>query len=136
MDVAFDPEGTNPESVVEQFAAILKPGETVLSPFGNLSQKRLSHVLNSNQIVEFEHYETRDVKEIPISNAAYLLFTSPSNVRAYMKVNKIGAHQKAVAIGQTTFKALKDEGIENTIASQTPSEEGFWKAIQDDLKQT
>jgi uroporphyrinogen-III synthase len=132
MDLAFDSDETNPELVVEEFAKILKPGETVLSPFGNLSQKRLSRILTPEQIVEFEHYETRHKKDIPVSTATYLLFTSPSNAEAYLGIHKMMPYQKAVAIGQTTFKALEDLGVENKMASQTPSEEGFWEAIQKD----
>lgn len=134
MDVAFTSEEADPELVVREFASILKPGETVLSPYGNLSQKRLSKTLTPEQIVAFEHYETRHLNGIPMSNASYLLFTSPSNAEAYFKFHNLQPQQKAVAIGQTTFKALEELGIENKMASQTPSEEGFWKAIQEDLQ--
>lgn len=132
--VSFDSSESDTSMVAAEFVKRLAPNETVLSPIGNLSNRRLAKVLSVDQLIEFQQYETRFKIDFPSTKADYLLMTSPSNARAYFAQRALLPGQTVVSIGATTDAALESLGIKNKIASQTPSEEGFWKAIQDDLK--
>lgn len=134
IKVAFQSKESDTEMVVAEFVKGLNPGETVLSPHGNMSLRRLSKVLPSEQLIEFQQYETKFKVGFPSSKADYLLMTSPSNARAYFAQRTLLPGQTVVSIGPTTDAAIEMLGIKNKIASQTPSEEGFWKAIQKDLQ--
>ncbi len=134
IKVAFQSKESDTEMVVAEFVKGLNPGETVLSPHGNMSLRRLSKVLPSEQLIEFQQYETKFKVGFPSSKADYLLMTSPSNARAYFAQRTLLPGQTVVSIGPTTDAAIEMLGIKNKIASQIPSEEGFWKAIQKDLQ--
>lgn len=89
-------------------------------------------VVPDNQLIEWEFYENVPVQEIPKTNADYLIFTSPSNANAYLDLHDLHdlyENQVVVAIGKSTYAALKNRGVLNEICAEHPVEEWIWAAI-------
>ncbi len=121
------------EENVKAFAARVGKDEVVNTPVGNRSGNRLKTVLSEDQLKSVVIYNTVPAEQIRKSTATYLIFTSPTNAEFYFDKHEIREGQRVVAIGQTTKKALAGLGFDRIVVSETPSEEGIWKAIQAEL---
>ena len=62
-----------------------------------------------------------------------LVFTSPMNVEAYMKDNRISGLQHVISIGPSTSEKLKELGIEKIEELKTPDEEAIYTTIMKNL---
>lgn len=106
--------GVNNETgqVGSQFASIIG-SDKVLFPISKSSLRTVQSELNEAQVSDLVCYETVfQSKKIPISDV--YLFTSPSNVRSYAKVNSFPIEGLYLA-GPTTCKTLREYGIGNPI---------------------
>ncbi len=63
-----------------------------------------------------------------MKNHDFLVFTSPSNVEAFLLSNKFNK-QKIISIGPSTTKALKNAGVENVVESFQSSELALADAV-------
>ncbi|POY36676.1 hydroxymethylbilane synthase [Solitalea longa] len=109
----------------------LVQNQTVLFPQAKDSlrtiQVQLADKINS---IDLPVYETVKEKEINQSSADILVFTSPSNVEAYLSNdNVIFANQKVVAIGKSTGNKLEEFGYTNYVIPYSPDEIGLSEAV-------
>ena len=81
---------------------------------------------NRNKII-VETYQTFSIDK-KVENHDYLVFTSPSNVEAFLLSNKFN-NQKIISIGPSTTKALKNAGIINVLESFKSSELALADAV-------
>ncbi len=80
----------------------------VLFPQSNISNRSVSSVFDSSQIIEISIYKTAVYsKSIPDSN--FYVFTSPSNVDGFLEENQINESSIVIAWGKTTEKHLLEK---------------------------
>ncbi len=116
----FGSNGGHPDLVSEEFQRWA--GESiVLFPISNLSNKSIQRKLKAAQILEVVVYQTIELSLLAPDAYDVLIFSSPSNARAYLACNTISESQQVAAFGQTTHHFLAEKGITSTIL-ETPSE--------------
>ena len=74
-------------------------------------------------------YEThsRSADDLPVSDI--LVFTSPSNLEAYLTKNKILSRQKIVAMGHATGNTLKEKGFHSFYSPATFDDAGLAQSV-------
>ena len=89
----------------------------VLFPRAEVSKRSIQKRLNSNQVEDLIVYKTIE-KDILLERIYdVILFTSPSNVRAFFNSgNTIGESQRAIAIGLSTKSELESFNVEAGLA--------------------
>ncbi|MBM77507.1 MAG: hydroxymethylbilane synthase [Crocinitomicaceae bacterium] len=107
IKVDFVGEGT-PENVAKSFANSILSDDVVFFPSSDVSlgsvQEKISDV---NKIVKITYKTTFNTASI--DNQDFLVFTSPSNVAAFLVFNKF-QNEKIISIGSSTTNALKNAG--------------------------
>jgi uroporphyrinogen-III synthase len=97
-------EAGNPEKVAEKFKNWLGD-KRLLIPHSSLSQKTIASIIPSSQCESVCIYNTL-LKPSLVPECDVYVFTSPSNLEAFLQVNKLPEHAKVIAWGITTEKAL------------------------------
>lgn len=72
----------------------------------NLDDELISAGVNLRQIIAYENTYCPPKKLVKIEKPAVFIFTSPSNVKNFLKSYELSVDDKCVAIGETTAKAL------------------------------
>lgn len=93
----------NPQQVALDFAAWLG-NRRVLFPLAKHSKETIANLIPDEQKEVIRCYETT-LLEQKIEPQDVYVFTSPSNVEAFLKVNAIPTSAKIIAWGKTTQKA-------------------------------
>ena len=100
-----------------------------LFPVSDISKETIQSALKPEQVENLVVYTTKEQPQIIDPPCDILVFTSPSNARAYFQVNQLLTHQKIVAIGPSTAKQIKDLGYPVDQISRQPGELGMIDAI-------
>src|SRR3546814_4914259 len=107
-------------------------GKTVLFPAAKDSLRAIRRGLVSDiKFIDLPIYETVPNEDANASGADVLIFTSPSNVEAYLGPYLIDANQKVIAIGKSTGKKLEEYGITNYLVPFSPDEVGLAEIVLD-----
>lgn len=109
----FTPEKSgHPETVSKQFECFVGD-RTVLFPQSNISQQSMQKQLDNHRTINIVVYETHTSPIKLVELPSVIVFTSPSNVRAYLQMNTINQlQQKIIAWGNTTASYLKQSNVE------------------------
>lgn len=101
----------HPETVSKQFEQFV--GEKrVLFPQSNISHQSMQRRLVDDQTINLVVYETFLVPLKLTMKPDILVFTSPSNVRAFLQMNQLDlAQQQIIAWGTTTASYLEQSNI-------------------------
>lgn len=112
-----------PEWVAEAFLGVAA-GQHVLFPRARRSRQSVQHYLHEKlHVHDLVVYDNQIKTGIDVPDCDVLLFTSPLNVEAWLKVHAFRENEQIiVAIGQTTGEALRQYGVTPRIAAR-PSEE-------------
>jgi uroporphyrinogen-III synthase len=121
--IHFIGEGETTE-VAQQFLTQLKPDEKVVFPVSNVSLQTVQKSLPKESVVTVEAYLTEENFTEKIEADTYV-FTSPSNVRSFLKHNSIPSNAKTIAVGNATTQHLKQCGISKVFTSWSYSELGL-----------
>jgi uroporphyrinogen-III synthase len=97
-------EAGNPTQAAFEFKQWLKD-RTVLFPLSEQSLHTYSSLIPSAQKTELYVYRTL-TNPMVIPPCEYYVFSSPSNVRAFLEVNILPIHARCIAWGQSTEAAL------------------------------
>jgi uroporphyrinogen-III synthase len=124
----FVPGSSDPEEAITEFCELLKPSETVLIPRSEISLQRFKRFLSAAQLIDFTFYSNTPAPPENQFLGDVLIFTSPSNARAYFSKFDLLTHQRVVAIGQSTFDALQQRKTKSLYLSDAPTEEAMWAA--------
>jgi uroporphyrinogen-III synthase len=129
LTVAFCGENsTEPDEVAKQFKLWLKE-QTVLFPISNQSQRSISRILPERLYQELIVYQTVQ-KTFSLSETPnVLIFSSPSNARAFLSSNHISSSQKVACFGRTTYHFLQERKINASILIN-PTEEAVLTFIE------
>jgi hydroxymethylbilane synthase len=103
----FIGQSTDIKLVGKQFSS--KVGNSrVLFPIARGSMQSIQwQMVKRDNVINLEVYATLKHSEEISSDFQILIFTSPSNVEAYFEKNVIHPHQKVIAMGEATGKALE-----------------------------
>ena len=103
-------EAGNPEKVAEKFKNWL--GEKrLLIPHSSLSNKTIAEAIPSSQCESVCVYNTL-LSPQSIPECEVYVFTSPSNLAAFLQKNKVPEAAKVIAWGNTTEKALRNSKVQ------------------------
>lgn len=115
--------------VAREFAG-LAAGKTVLFPAAKDSLRAIQQGLTADtKVIDLPIYETVPDDDADASGADVLIFTSPSNVEAYLGPYLVDANQKVIAIGRSTGKKLEEFGITDYLVPYSPDEVGLAEAV-------
>ena len=126
LKVDFIGKGS-PTNVAQGFSSILNSKEIVFFPSSNKSLGTVQSIIDNRNKIILETYQTFSIDK-QVENHDYLVFTSPSNVEAFLLSNKVN-NQKVISIGPSTTKALKNAGIINVLESFQSSELALADAV-------
>jgi uroporphyrinogen-III synthase len=102
-------EAGNPKKIAEEFKNWVK-NRIVFFPQSNLSLGTFSTILPENQVIKQVVYKTK-LKEIEISDCQFYVFTSPSNLDAFLTINEISIDSKIIVWGKSTLAHAQLKGI-------------------------
>ena len=103
-------EAGNPEKVAEKFKNWLGD-KRLLIPHSSLSHKTIAAIIPSTQCESVCVYNTLlSPQSIPESEV--YVFTSPSNLAAFLQKNQVPESAKVIAWGNTTEKALRNSKVQ------------------------
>jgi uroporphyrinogen-III synthase len=130
----FGEDSTNPALVAVQFKAWVNQ-KKVLFPISNQSNHSISNALPKHQFQEIIVYKTIAKTIVLTEKPDLIIFSSPSNARAYLNLNAIRSNQKVICYGQTTHKFLLSHGIEAEIIAE-PNETGVISFLRKHLRRS
>ena len=119
INVDFIGLGT-PQQVAEKFNSIISSKEIVFIPSSSKSLGTVQGILQESNKKLLETYTTILIDK-KLKYYDLLVFTSPTNVEAFLSSNKI-RDQNVISIGPSTTKALNNAGIINVFESFESSE--------------
>lgn len=120
--------GIDMEAVAQAFARIAD-GQTVLIPRAQDTLGTMRSFLTpATKVLDIPVYATEAVAEVAPSTAAILIFTSPSNVRAYFAKNTLTSDQQIICIGHASGKEVQALGYDFLLPA-TPDEIGLAEAV-------
>ncbi len=107
----FIGQNTDTKFIGKQFSS-LAGNAKVLFPIAKESMQSIQQQLTKKEnAINLPVYQTiKHSIEVP-ADMDVIVFTSPSNVDAFFEKNKLRPHQKAVAMGDATAKALERKGV-------------------------
>ena len=119
LNADFIGEGS-PKDIAVSFSRVINT-QKVLFPISNRSLKTIQSKIPLDNQMELVTYLTENIK-YDIQDFDILVFTSPSNVHAYVLSNEINPNQQIVAIGPSTKAVLTDYGFKTVYSSWESSE--------------
>jgi uroporphyrinogen-III synthase len=131
----FIGSGVDVTRIARDFATKVQD-ETVLFPQAIDSLQTVQkHLSFTNSCHNLFVYKTSLRSSFEVTPAALLVFTSPSNVKAYFAQYRYLSGQKVVAMGSSSVAELKQQGIKTLSTPESFDEEGLLHAIQMKLEQ-
>lgn len=108
LNVDFTGQGS-PHEIAEAFKIKLKSNEIAFFPSSNRTIGTVQSLLNKKNKIVISTYNTKLI-QVSVELNDFYVFTSPSNVEAFFKTNSF-KNSKAISIGPSTTKTLKDFGV-------------------------
>ena len=110
LNVDFVGKGS-PLETANGFKKILNNTEIVFFPSSNRTIGTVQSLLDEKNKIVLSTYNTSLI-EASIKSHDFYVFTSPSNVEAFFKINQL-KDNKVISIGPSTTKKLKDFGMKD-----------------------
>ena len=110
MNVDYVGKGS-PLETAKGFKELLNNSEIVFFPSSNRTLGTVQSILDEKNKIVIPTYNTSLI-EFTVKKHDFYVFTSPSNVEAFFKMNQICSH-KVISIGPSTTKKLKDFGVKD-----------------------
>lgn len=125
----FIGQSTDTKTIGKQFAARVGSA-TVLFPVAKGSMRSVqSQFVKKDQTFDINVYETIEHNHTKLPDADMLIFTSPSNVNAFFKSNKIETHHKVIAMGGATEAELRKHGVRKCTLPNSFDDLGILQAV-------
>lgn len=124
----FHSEQGNTEDVAKEFASVVG-NEIVWFPQSDISNQTIQKHLAEKQCINQVTYKTLPIRKKLDYKVDAIVFTSPSNVKAYFDSgNEIEQDLKVVAIGEKTASTLATFGCEAKVATH-PTEAEIYSLL-------
>ncbi len=105
-------------------------GQKVLFVRAKNSKKSIQSLLKKKlEVADLVAYNNIISSDFNLPVCDCLVFTSPMNVQAYFEKYTVQKHQKVIAIGKTTQKALNKLGVTDVLVAKNPSEESLAETV-------
>lgn len=125
----FIGQSTDTKTIGKQFAARVGSA-TVLFPVAKGSLRSVqSQFVKKEQTFDVNVYETIEHSDTQLPQADILIFTSPSNVNAFFKNNKVESHHQIIAMGGATEAELRKHGIRKCTLPNSFDDLGIVQAV-------
>ena len=121
----------NPNTVATEFLHWLGK-RRVLFPVSKRSNETIYKAVPQNQKSKIVCYDTLLVPQ-SIEPQDWYVFTSPSNVESFLRINVIPSSAKVVAWGKTTAGYLVEKGIDPQFILEESSEEALVELLSEKL---
>ena len=108
LNVDFIGKGS-PNETSKRFKKVLKNTEIAFFPSSNRTIGTVQGILDEKNKIVLSTYKTTLI-EASIKTNDFYVFTSPSNVEAFFKINQL-KNNKVISIGPSTTNRLKDFGV-------------------------
>jgi uroporphyrinogen-III synthase len=118
----------NPQQVAFDFGNWLGKRKAII-PSSNISKESIIRTLKNPNIKSLVVYKTLPVNKKIDFNPDTIVFTSPSNVVAFLLENKIDLKTKIIAWGKTTSNFLKENNQKVDLVLDISSDEALIKVI-------
>ena len=123
--IDFIGDSVDVNEVGYQFVKLVNGG-TCLFPISNISKRTIQQYFpDQSKVSDFVVYNTIEKNNFENPKADVLIFTSPSNARAYFLNFNLKGKQKIISMGQTTGKQLEDLGINTYYTPKSSGELGL-----------
>jgi len=123
--VSFIGDAVNIVEIGASFAKIVGD-ERFVFPISNISKRTIQNQFSDqSNIKDLIVYSTNEQLDFEDPEADVLIFTSPSNARAYFKKITWQPQQKVIVMGPTTAKQLTDLGVTNYFEPDLTGELGL-----------
>lgn len=100
-----------PEATAAAFLEKAK-GQIVLFPRAEQSRQSIQRLLSGQlKMLDLVVYHNKKTENVVLPDTEYVVLTSPLNAQAYAAGKGFSRHQRIVAIGNTTAKALDQLGV-------------------------
>jgi uroporphyrinogen-III synthase len=125
----FIGQSTDTKTIGKQFAA--RAGSaSVLFPIAKGSLRSVqSQFIKKEQTIDINVYETIEHNDAQLPAADILIFTSPSNVNAFFKENKVETHHQIIAMGGATEAELRKHGVRKCTLPNSFDDLGILQAV-------
>lgn len=120
--------GNDTRLTAKQFGAVAGRSK-VLFPQAKGSLKTVQQQLTTAQPIDLIVYETLSRPADNLPESEILVFTSPSNLEAFLEKNAISPKQKIVAMGHATASTLKDKGYYTYWSPASFDDAGLARAV-------
>ncbi len=117
-----------PAEVAEDFKVFVG-SKKVLFPQSQVSNRSMQKELPKAQVIDVITYHTFSAPKKVEEKVDYLIFTSPSNVEAFLLLNKINPTSKLISWGETTTKRLLNHHIQPEITLEESSFEELMEVL-------
>ncbi len=124
----FIGDSNSPEETARTFQSNLAISDFCWFPSAKVSRESIQQFIPPSQFCTIIVYQTNPISIELDERPDIIVFTSPSNVDAFLSSNKLISYQKIIAIGSTTANHLSQLGIECDTAPDY-SQEGLYQAI-------
>lgn len=125
----FIGQSTDIKLVGKQFSSIVG-SNSVLFPIARGSMQSIQwQMVKRDSVINLEVYATLHHSQEIASDFQVVVFTSPSNVESYFEKNTWQPHQKAIAMGEATGKALEKVKIKKYSMPKSFDDLGLVQAI-------
>ena len=133
---SFIGEGVDLNKIAKDFRQVLN-NDSVLFPQAMDSLQTIQkHLAFTNTTYNLYTYKTILKTDFSLPYTDILIFTSPSNVKAYFSKYKIDGRQLVIAMGTSTKYKLSDYGIKDVLIPQEFSEKGLFDLISAESSDT
>lgn len=115
------------KETAKEFAALIG-AQTVLFPVAADSLRSIQQSIPSGQVQNVICYKTIEAPFV-VGFPDILVFSSPSNVRAFFQLNQLHHDQHIIAFGESTKHTLVEHGIEKITIPTSLENEDLARAI-------
>jgi len=112
-------EAGNPLKTAAEFKNWVQ-NRIVFFPQSNLSLGTFSAIFPENQVIKQVVYKT-NLRERKIEKCQIYIFTSPSNLDAFLTINEISEDSKVIVWGKSTSEFAENKGIKSDLVLKNAS---------------
>jgi hydroxymethylbilane synthase len=127
--VDFMGQSIDPKVTAHDFAVKVDT-QTVLFPVAEHSLRTIQGALPDEQVVTIICYRTTEAPS-EIGYPDVLVFSSPSNVSSFFRMNRILDYQRVIAYGASTAEALQKHGVQDISIPASLDDAGLVQAINE-----
>jgi len=128
----FIGEGVDLDVIAKNFRDVLK-NDSVLFPQAMDSLQTIQKQISfSNNIYNLYTYKTILRTDFDLPHADILIFTSPSNVNAYLNKYTLDNSQTIIAMGKSTKYRLSENGVKNVLMPDSFGDPGLYQLLTKD----